>query len=163
MSEFSTLSRDERALYNPAFTGLLVARSVQGHQSEFAVPCPVVVATLAAVMVLQPTIRAALPRSTASGLHRWVQENPSVRASMALNTTALADVVRPGLLMALQTHLLACNAQGRLLVPRGALKQTVTGGTDDIVALQKTARLLGRWLPSSGSISTVMTLLGVRP
>ncbi|MFF3467703.1 three component ABC system middle component [Streptomyces sp. NPDC002619] len=163
MSEFSTLSRDERALYNPAFTGLIVARSVQGHHTEFGTPCPVVVATLAAVMALQPTIRNALPRSTASGLHRWVQENPSVRTSMTLNATAIADVVRPGLLMALQTRLLACEAQGRLHVPKGALKKAITGGSDDVVVIQKAARLLGRWLPSAGSISTIMTLLGVRP
>lgn len=163
MSEFSTLSRDERALYNPAFTGLLAARSVQGHQAEFSAPCPVVVATLAAVMALQPAILTALPRSTASGLHRWVQENPSVRTSMALNATALAEVVRPGLLVALQSGLLACNAQGRLHVPQGALKQAITGGSDAVVAAQKAARLLGRWLPSTGSVGTVMTLLGVRP
>ncbi|MGI5518984.1 three component ABC system middle component [Streptomyces sp. CA-106131] len=163
MSEFSTLSRDERALYNPAFTGLVVARSVQGHQTEFGTPCPVVIATLAAVMALQPTIRNALPRSTASGLHRWVQENPSVRTSMTLNATAIADVVRPGLLMALQTRLLACEAQGRLHVPKGALKKAITGDSDDVVVIQKAARLLGRWLPNAGSISTVMTLLGVRP
>ncbi|MET7483514.1 three component ABC system middle component [Streptomyces sp. NPDC005538] len=163
MSEFSTLSRDERALYNPAFTGLLAARSVQGHQTEFGTPSPVVVAILAAVMALQPAICNALPRSTVSGLHRWVQENPSVRTSMTLNATAIADVVRPGLLMALQTHLLACDEQGRLHVPGGALRQAITGGSDEVVALQKAARLLGRWLPSAGSISTVMTLLGVRP
>ncbi|MFD7408568.1 three component ABC system middle component [Streptomyces sp. NPDC059866] len=163
MSEFSTLSRDERALYNPAFTGLAAARAVQGHQTEFGMPCPVVIATLAAVMALQPTIRTALPRSTASGLHRWVQEHPAVRASMTLNATAIADVVRPGLLMALQTRTLACDAQGRLHVPNKALKKAITGGSDDVIAVQKAALLLGRWLPSAGSTSTVMTMLGVRP
>ncbi|MEU2207583.1 three component ABC system middle component [Streptomyces hygroscopicus] len=163
MSEFSTLSRDERAIYNPAFTGLVVARAVQGHQTEFATPCPVVIATLAAVMALQPTVRTALPRSTASGLHRWVQGHPDVRASMTLNATAIADVVRPGLLMALQTRTLTCDAEGHLHVPSKALKKAITGGSDDVTAVQKAALLLGRWLPSAGSISTVMTLLGVRP
>ncbi|MFJ4921746.1 three component ABC system middle component [Streptomyces sp. NPDC088725] len=163
MSGFSTLSRDERALYNPAFTGLVAARAVQGHQTEFDTPCPVVIATLAAVMALQPAIRTALPRSIASGLHRWVQGHPGVRASMALNATALADVVRPGLLMALQTHTLTCDAQGRLHVPHRALKKAITGGSDEVVAVQKAALLLGRWLPGAGSTSTVMTLLGVRP
>ncbi|MGC5041491.1 three component ABC system middle component [Streptomyces sp. DT190] len=163
MIEFSTLSRDERALYNPAFTGLTVARCVQGHQAEVNRPCPVAVAILAAVMALQPTIRNVLPRSTASGLHRWVQEHSAVRSSMALNATAIAGVVRPGLLMALQTRTLVCDIDGNLHVPKRALKKAITGESDDVVAVQKAAFFLGRWLPSAGSISTVMTLLGVRP
>ncbi|MGW4386197.1 three component ABC system middle component [Streptomyces sp. NPDC004685] len=163
MTQFNALSRDERALYNPAFTGLLTARAVQGHQAQAGTTCPVVVATLSAVMALQPAIRTVLPRSVASGLNRWVEGNITVRASMALNATALADTVRPGLLMALQSRLLLCDTQGRLFVPSGALRQTITGESEDVIEIQKAARLLGRWLPSTGSISTVMTLLGVRP
>ncbi|AQU68735.1 three component ABC system middle component [Streptomyces niveus] len=163
MTDFNALSRDERALYNPGFTGLAVVRAVQGHQTEFGTPCPVAIATLAAVMALQPMVRTALPRSTASGLHRWVQEHRAVRASMALNATAIADVVRPGLLMALQSSTLACDAEGHLHVPNKAMKKAITGGSADVIAVQKAALLLGRWLPSAGSTSTVMTLLGVRP
>ncbi|MFJ9940605.1 three component ABC system middle component [Streptomyces erythrochromogenes] len=163
MTEFSDLSRDERALYNPVFTGLVVGRAVQGHQTEFGSPCPVVVAVLAAVMALQPAIRTRLPRTTASGLHRWVQENTPVKTSMAQNASAVADVVRPGLLTALQTNLLSCDGEGQLYAPKGRLKKGITGGSEEVVAIQKSAHLLGRWLPSTGSISTVMTLLGVRP
>jgi hypothetical protein len=114
-------------------------------------------------MALQPTIRTALPRSTASGLHRWVQEHPAVRTAMTLNATAISDVVRPGLLLALQSRTLICDAEARLHVPPKALKKAISGGSDDVVAIQKAALLLGRWLPSAGSTSTVMTLLGVRP
>ncbi|MFD5146727.1 three component ABC system middle component [Streptomyces sp. NPDC058401] len=163
MMEFSDLSRDERALYNPFFTGLVVGRAVQGHQTEFGAPCPVVVGVLAAVMALQPAIRTRLPRTTSSGLHRWLQENSPVKASMAQNASAVADVVRPGLLTALQTNLVSCDREGHLYVPKGRLKKVITGGSEEIVAIQKSAHLLGRWLPSSGSMSTVMTLLGVRP
>ncbi|MET9499538.1 three component ABC system middle component [Streptomyces sp. NPDC006552] len=163
MTPYNALSRDERALYNPAFTGLLAARAVQGHQAQHGTTCPIAIATLAAVMALQPAIRTVLPHSVASGLNRWVEGNTAVRASMAVNATALADTVRPGLLTALQTQLLACDHQGRLFVPTGALRQTITGESEDVIDIQKAARLLGRWLSSTGSLSTVMTLLGVRP
>jgi hypothetical protein len=48
-------------------------------------------------------------------------------------------------------------------VAPGRLTKTINGATDQIQAIQKAAYLLGRWLPSTGSLSTVMTLLGVRP
>ncbi|MYS84621.1 hypothetical protein GTZ85_31455 [Streptomyces sp. SID5474] len=66
------LSREERALYNPAFTAVLCTRAVQGHDKEYAAPCPLPVAVTAAVMALQPSIRAALPRTTGSGLMGWL-------------------------------------------------------------------------------------------
>lgn len=34
------LSREERALYNPAFTAVLTARTVQGYRTQFGQPCP---------------------------------------------------------------------------------------------------------------------------
>ncbi|SEQ97829.1 three component ABC system middle component [Streptomyces radiopugnans] len=163
MIGFTDLSREERALYNSAFTGLVTARAVQGHQDHYRRRCPVAVAVLSAVMALQPSIRHALPNTTRSGLIRWLEENRAVKVAMADNATALSAVVRPGLLLALQTQMLYCADDGRLGVTTGRLKKVITGGTDEVIAIQKAAHMLGRWLPSAGSLSTVMTLLGVRP
>jgi len=156
------LSREERALYNPAFTAVLCTRAVQGYDKEYAAPCPLPVAVTAAVMALQPSIRAALPATTGSGLMGWLDANEGVRIAMTRNATALAAVARPGLLFALQTRVLHCTDAGLTLVPR-ALTKTVNGATPQTIAIQKAAVLLGRWLPSTGSLSTVLTLLGVKP
>lgn len=86
-----------------------------------------------------------------------------MKAAMAQNASALADVVRPGLLLGLQSTLMSCDEQGLLFVPEGRLKRTVTSGTAEVISIQKAAHLLGRWLPGTGSFTTVMTLLGVRP
>ncbi|MFJ8660554.1 three component ABC system middle component [Streptomyces sp. NPDC093795] len=163
MSDFVDLSREERALYNPAFTALLAARTVQGHQTQYGRPCPVALAVLGAVMALQPAVREKLPRTTNAGVSRWVEENRAVKVAMLQNATALAAVVRPGLLLALQTTLVHCTDQGLLQLPTGRLKKVITGPTEELIAIQKAAHMLGRWLPSTGSMSTVMTLLGVRP
>ncbi len=163
MSSLGNLSREERALYNPAFTALLVCRAVQGYEFQYRDPCPITLAVLSTVMALQPAVRQALPRTLNSGLIRWLEENKTVKIAMSQNTTALAAVVRPGLLLALQTQVLRCDDQGRLGIPSGQLRKKPTGGTKEVVAIQKAAYMLGRWLPSAGSLSTVMTLLGVRP
>lgn len=156
------LSREERALYNPAFTAVLCTRAVQGYDKEYAAPCPLPVAVTAVVMVLQPSIRAVLPATTGTGLMGWLDENDAVRVAMTHNAASLAAVVRPGLLFALQSRILHCASDGLTLVPR-ALAKTVKGGTEQSVAIQKAAVQLGRWLPSTGSLSTVLTLLGVQP
>ncbi|MYS84622.1 hypothetical protein GTZ85_31460 [Streptomyces sp. SID5474] len=81
---------------------------------------------------------------------------------MTRNAALLAAVVRPGLLFALQTNVLHCTANGLTLV-QNALPKAVKGATPQIVAIQKATVLLGRWLPSTGSLGTVLTLLGVKP
>ncbi|GGP00323.1 three component ABC system middle component [Wenjunlia tyrosinilytica] len=156
------LSREERALYNPIFTALLCTRAVQGYDKEYAAPCPLPVAVTAAVMALQPSIRAVLPTTTGTGLMGWLDENDAVRIAMTRNAAALASVVRPGLLFALQSSILHCNGDGLTLVPR-TLTKAVRGETEQNVTIQKAAVQLGRWLPSTGSLSTVLTLLGVKP
>ncbi|MFD8421018.1 three component ABC system middle component [Streptomyces sp. NPDC059466] len=156
------LSREERALYSPAFTAVLCTRAVQGYDKECAAPCPLPVAVTAAVMALQPSIRAVLPATTGTGLMGWLDENDAVRVAMTRNASTLASVVRPGLLFALQSSILRCSSEGLTAVPR-ALGKSVKGDTEQNVAIQKAALQLGRWLPSTGSLSTVLTLLGVKP
>ncbi|WP_328397976.1 three component ABC system middle component [Nocardia sp. NBC_00416] len=154
------LSREERALFNPAFTALVCVRAVQGYEKKYLSACPIPVAVTAAVMALQPSIRAVLPATTRTGLMGWLDENEAVRVAMGLNATALATVVRPGLQFALQSGVLRLQGTGLTVTPRAvtALKD----GPEQHTAIQKAAQHLGRWLPSTGSISTVLTLLGVR-
>ncbi|MFE6820978.1 three component ABC system middle component [Streptomyces sp. NPDC057690] len=163
MNTLTEFSREERALYNPAFTALVISRAVQGHELQYSRSCPIAVAVLSAVMALQPAVRRALPKTLASGLNRWLEENKGVKVTMSQNATALAAVVRPGLLLALQSESLRVDEEGQLTLVPGRLTKTINGDTDEIQAIQKAAHMLGRWLPSTGSLSTVMTLLGVRP
>ncbi|MFE6551707.1 three component ABC system middle component [Streptomyces sp. NPDC057746] len=156
------LSREERALYNPAFTAVLCIRAVQGYDDKYAAACPLPVAVTASVMALQPAIRAALPATTGTGLMGWLEANEHVRIEMSRNATALATVVKPGLLFALQSRVMHCTAAGLIPVSR-SLAKTVSGGTPQTRAIQQAALMLGRWLPSTGSLGTVLTLLGVRP
>ncbi|MFF2619715.1 three component ABC system middle component [Kitasatospora sp. NPDC058046] len=156
------LSREERALFNPAFAALVCARAVQGHTQQYSAPCPLPVAVTASVMAFQPSIRSVLPATTGTGLMGWLDANEAVRIAMGRNTGPLAAVVRPGLLFALQGDVLRLDGAGLTLAPR-ALAKTVKGGTEQNTAIQKAAFLLGRWLPSTGSVGTVLTLLGVQP
>ncbi|MEV7405651.1 three component ABC system middle component [Streptomyces sp. NPDC091267] len=155
------LSREERALFNPAFMALVCCRAVQGHQRDVGA-CPLPTALLAAVMALQPAVRALLPGTTKASMPKWAGENQTVRVHMAANAPGLAAMVRPGLLLALQTDLLSIDETTHLsLLPR-AIPATVTGTSETVIAIQRTAHMLGRWLPTAGNTATALTLLGVR-
>jgi hypothetical protein len=155
-------SREERALFNPAFIGLVCARVVQGHAAKHNSLCPLSIVVTAAIMALQPAIRALLPRSTSASMPKWVEDNGAVQVHMATNVPALTGVVRPGLLFALQTGVLVLESSAVSLARR-AIPATITGSSPEAVAVQKAAHMLGRWLPTAGTTATTLTLLGVRP
>ncbi len=81
---------------------------------------------------------------------------------MATNAPALAAMVRPGVLLALQTDLLSLDEAAHLALRNRAIPATISGTSETVVAIQKTAQMLGRWLPTGGSTATTLTLLGVR-
>ncbi len=93
---------------------------------------------------------------------KWASENQSVRVHMAANAPGLAAMVRPGLLLALQTDLLSLDETAHLSLRPRAIPAAVTGTSETVIAIQRTAYMLGRWLPTAGSTPTALTLLGVR-
>lgn len=163
MSQVLQLSREERALFNPAFMAVVCCRVVQGHAQKHTPSCPLALVITAAVMALQPAIRAALPSKTSASLAKWAEENHSVRVTMAANASSLSSVVRPGMQFALQTGILQLDDAARLELRSGAIPATIRGVSSNVIAIQKAAHMLGRWLPTAGRTSTTMSLLGVRP
>jgi hypothetical protein len=162
MTTMSSWSHEERALFNPAFTALVSARVVQGHATKHGQICPLPIVVTAAVMALQPAVRALLPGTTGANMPKWAEDNEQIRVRMATNAPALSDVVRPGVLFALQTGVLTVESAG-LTLRRRAIPAAITGATPTVVAIQKAANMLGRWLPTAGDTAMVLTLLGVRP
>jgi hypothetical protein len=162
MTLMSSWSHEERALFNPAFTALVSARVVQGHATKFGYRCPLPIVVTAAVMALQPAVRALLPGTTNASMPKWAEDTEQIRVHMATNAPALSEVVRPGVLFALQMGILAVESAG-LILQRRVIPATVTGATPTVVAVQKAAHMLGRWLPTAGDTAMVLTLLGVRP
>jgi hypothetical protein len=160
---YPRLGRGERALFNPAFMGLVCARAVREHRVHHE-RCPLAIAVTAGVMSLQPGIRAVLPKTTNASVAKWVEDNTEIRIMMAANTTALAPVVRAGLLFATQTGVLTAHPDATVSLARyRAIPAQPRGEAPLALAIQKAAGMFGRWLPTAGSTSTTLTLLGVRP
>ncbi|WP_410597066.1 three component ABC system middle component [Amycolatopsis sp. lyj-23] len=154
-------SREERALYNPAFTALVCARVVQGHLDAHERPGPLPLVVASAVMALQPAVRDLLPNANAN-MAQWAENNGTIKVHMSANAPGLLTVVRPGLLFALQTRVLVLDGAALTLRDR-AIPKGIRNRSAEAAAVQKAAHMLGRWLPTGGPTATVLTLLGVRP
>lgn len=148
----------DRALYNPAFLGIVVAEFVDSHQAASGPPS-LDLALVAASMAATGSVRRSLPKSTNAKFSNWTVNNRSVAVTVGSRAQAMDEAARRGALFALAHDWLGVE-QGRLT--RGITTRPRAAGSE-VAEILKSARFLGRWLARSGSDGTVLAVLGVRP
>ncbi|MEU9504814.1 three component ABC system middle component [Micromonospora sp. NPDC048170] len=162
MADIGFLSREERSLYNPAFVGILVIRATQGYEAERGRGCHMALAATAATMSLTPQVRFSLPKSTAANAVSWIEKESEAMAFLAQSVPAYSPLVRNGMLHAMRMRALVLAPPSALHATR-VVPKLIKGETSETIEIQRAAYFLGRWLPQAGSMSTILSLLGVRP
>jgi hypothetical protein len=153
---------EEIVLFNPAFVALLYVRTVQGWTSETGEDgVPFHFAHLAVAMTLHTPTRRAIPDRMNANFVDWIQRNPEVAARLPKSAQALGPLLRGGLLFALSSDVCRWRPPNVLMIDRGA--KSIRGESEEVIACQRAARFLGRWLPKSGSAASIFGLLKVRP
>ena len=152
-------------LFNPGYCGWLLREVVEGYAAEAPGGMPLPRAFLALTVVLHKPTRDLLPRSVASTLLVWLQENPEVRVGVAERTRELTPFAREALLFLGSRGHLTVADDGRLTsagkIGRG--KSALVAGSGDLKdALQK-AKFVGRWFAVAGTPAAVFQAWGVCP
>lgn len=160
---WSTLPREDAALFNPGFVSVLLARSAIGHSQEVARPIPIPIAFVAVSVALHRWSRESLPNSIRTNFVRWLDEHPDATTTLPIRAAAFAPVASEGLLFGLAHGLFEITNGATIAVPAHASLGGMTRGTAETQATQRAAVFLGRWLGKAGSPATVLSLLGVRP
>lgn len=155
------LSVDERALFNPAYVGLVIAAASGAHLAEHGTGMPVPLAWLIVPWAVPRAARIERPGNVRPYLATWLEEHSLQRIRLQQLAPAYSPVTRRALQFGLRHDLLRL-APETSLVPgpvasrRGELSADVKESLD-------VAAFLGRWLPRTGSLATVFALVGIRP
>ena len=152
---------DERALFNPAFVAAVIGAAADGHQADHKGPLPLTLAFVIPPMALTRRIREVLPRNVRPYLATWLDSNPLVRADLQRLAPMHADSTRQALRFGVRYGLLSLTGVN---LQRGPVLDPAQGALDnDAARVTDAGVFLGRWLPRAGSLTTTMTLLGLRP
>jgi len=157
-------SREERALLNPALCAVLLwhaARSCvrDGDSLSFEE------GFLVLPFVLHRTTRDALPRGTRTSLAVWLDANPLARGRIAPRARLLVPFTKEAITFGAAHGLLQMEAARLKAVGawRTRVDRSVRASSDEVRECAKRAKFIGKWFAATGSASTVMALLGVRP
>jgi hypothetical protein len=150
-------------LLNPAFTSLLLRAAVRGYVQESSAGLPLTLAYVVLPVVLHRHTREALPASTRTRLHTWIEANQAITIGFADRARQMVPYTREALIFGAQQRCVALNVHALLEAPPIRLRSTrFTNGSEPQACLDK-AHLLGRLLARAGDPTTSLAMWGVRP
>ena len=154
-------------LLNPAYLGAILRSSADEYCKAVNSEMPFELCFVVPALVLHPTTAARLPKSVATTLHSWIQDedNRDVLISLDQRVADLVPFVKEALIFAAQRQVLSFSDEGNVIA--GIAK--LTGITSFRALSEETkehlrlGQFVGRWLASAGSTSTVFMLMGIKP
>lgn len=155
---------EEAALFNPAFCGELIVRSVVEFENARSMPMPLALAFVVLPLTLHAPTRELLPGRSNATLVTWAAEQAPLIADLPNRVLALRPATREGIIFVTQHSALSVNASG---LSRGSRPLKLSAkrpeATPDAEAARRAAGLVGRWFANQGGASSFLQALGVAP
>lgn len=153
-----------RNLFNPAFCGLVLFRSLQGYEERDARGMPYSLSLLVLPLCLHKQSREALAAGSRSYLLRIAEKNPQIQLGFAERATAMLPYALEGFGLLMERGCIAIGEDGRIhTVAQTARKTVDTTGTTETISCQRVARFVGKEFARIGDRVTVYTTFGIRP
>lgn len=150
-------------LFNPAFCTLLLRDAIVAYQKEKKEGMPYALSFLILPLVLSKSTRQALPRSTATKQHAWLQNHPEIRVDFARKLRDLAPYVKESIMFGMHANIIGVDQLGNLIALKKKLRKSTWPKDAEPAVCRKKARFLGRWMAQTGEVSTIFTMWGIRP
>lgn len=151
-----------RNLFNPAFCGLILFRALHGYEEEDARGMPFSLSLLVLPLSLHKDSREVIADSPRSLLLRTTEKNQQVMVGFPNRVTHMLPYALEGFGLLLERGCITIAEGGRIqTVPRQVRKSIV--GTDETIACQKVARIVGREFARIADRVTIYTTFGIRP
>jgi len=151
-----------RNLFNPAFCGLILFRSMSGYEEENIDGMPFSLSLLVLPLCLYKSSRLLIADSPRSPLLKIIEKKPEILVGFADRAADLLPYTLEALGFLMQRCCFVVSSEGRLKIVRDKVRKSVRG-TEESVACQRTARFIGKEFARISDRVTIYTTLGVQP
>lgn len=148
-------------LFNPAFCSLLLRQTVTEYQkvNRRGLDYPIIFLVLP--VILSKFIREALPATTRTKLHIWLQDHQEVRVDLDIKIKALSDFTKEAVIFGMQNKVLAFNEAGALIAPKIKLNQFESNDSEAAQCLER-AGMIGRWFANVNDTISLLSMWGIK-
>lgn len=154
---WSARQQDFARYFNPGYIALLTHFVVRGFAGKDT-GMPLSLMFPAVPMVLHPSIRAALPKTSLARMSKWLRNNPEVQADLLATTRLLVPQIKEGLLASMRSGWVI--TEDGMLRPGGKPR---TGKNDGFEDDTRKAAWIGSWLAGCGTEREIYLMIGVKP
>lgn len=151
---------EDRALYNPAFVGVLLSVAADEYRRRAGRAMPWPTAFLAPALVLQSDLRSELPASINRQLVTWAAETPYVRAALPARARVMAQFVRAAIRFGASHRLI--EIEGATIRGLVSLDRASIRFSGEALEIARRAGFVGRWLADYDTHQP-FAVLGIRP
>lgn len=151
-----------RTLFNPAFCGLVLHRALAAYEEENAQGMPFSLSLLVLPLCLHKDSRKIIAINPRSYLLKTIENNQQVTVGFASRVTQMLPYTFEGFGLLMEKGCLVITEDGCMKTIPKTVRKTITG-TDENVACQKVARIVGKEFARIADRATVYTTFGIRP
>ena len=151
-----------RNLFNPAFCGLILFRSLHGYEERDARGMPFSLSLLVLPLCLHKDSREVIAGSPRSYLLKTAEKNQQLMVGLADRVTQMLPYAFEGFDLLMERGCIAVADDGRIQTSPDKVRKTVSG-TDETVSCQRVARIVGKEFARIADRATVYTAFGIRP
>ncbi|MGG5787944.1 three component ABC system middle component [Bacillus pretiosus] len=150
-------------LLNHAFLGRIIRSFVQAYYNERKEAIPYELLFIFLPLVLQEYYRNALPKTTKTSMHIWLQNNPQMKMGFANKNKDLTPFVRETIIFLMNRGLLAMELDGKIKLGNKGFKRKKLINTTEVEECIKKAKFIGKWFAKTGTTNTIFVIWGIRP
>jgi hypothetical protein len=151
-----------RNLFNPAFCGLVLFRALQGYENKDTRGMPFSLSLLVLPLCLHKDSREVIACRPRSYLLKTVEKSQQITMGFAGRVTQMLPYAFEGFGLLMERGCITVVDDGRIQTVPKKVRSSVIG-TDETVACQKVARIVGREFARIADRATVYTTFGIRP
>lgn len=150
-----------RNLFNPAFCGLVLFRSLHGFEEEDTRGMPFSLSLLVLPLCLHKDSREVIAGSSRSYLLKTIEKNQQVMVGFADRVTKMLPFTFEGFGLLMERGCITITDNGRIQTVPNKVRKTVSG-TDETISCQRVARIVGKEFARIADRVTVYTTFGIR-
>lgn len=150
-------------LLNPAFCGEVIRRTAKSFNEHTDKHFPFALAFLVLPILLHMETRQRMPRTTASYLFTWVEENDDLFFNFAKRARDMTPYTKESLMFLLQNKLIVLDEAGGISVPPRKEKKLKNEDTAEFDVIMSKAKMLGKWFSFNSNVNSVYSFFRITP
>lgn len=162
MKDWNVRPPEIRTLFNPAFCGLVLARSIKGFNQETSESMPYSLSLLILPLCLHKRTRDQILDNNRSYFTKILEAYPEIRVNFAQRTHGLLRYSMEALAFLMKCNSIQVDGNGSLILNEDGIRKTISG-SQDTQDCQRAAILIGKKFGKINDKVTIYTSLGVKP